>query len=30
MASTEQEIASGGWRGLGLNLAALFNRKESK
>ena len=25
MATTEQEIASGGWRGLALNLTALFN-----
>ncbi len=30
MASTEQEIASGGWRGLGLNLAALFNPSWSR
>ena len=25
MVTTEQEFASGGWRGLGLNLTALFN-----
>lgn len=30
MLATEQEIASGGWRGLGLNLIALFNPSWSR